>query len=218
MRTLCSLPSLDPAAVYAAVEAHNKADKLTPEQRSEWMARHSNAAGAGSAMRSLEGDCAELDGGEASGRATRVAAGSVDDGTWPHAVGNSGAVLISAQDGDGCDELVQLITRRLRAASPRRRYVLRIGSAGTADAGAEHRASGQQLGSVSDPGTSPHSNGTEQGVVSAQLAFLHSHPLVTVHGTRAADDGATLLADVEMDELTYRTFVGRWGRGVVMNA
>jgi hypothetical protein len=276
--TLLSLPSLDAATVAAAVEAHNKADKLTPQQRSEWVARHGAtgadpgsgmytlgddvhkvtaeqrsewvarhagaAAGAAGTVRLLEGDSAGR--GQASGEAKTHEAWDADgdgdaganDGSRPDVRGGGNAVLISAQEGDGCDELLQLITRRLREASPRRRYALRIGSAGTAEAGHEHttgsgrkeesgfrsspreKTSSSRWAEGSPPSSrfaegNPRSSRSDEGIASAQLAFLHSRPLVTVHGTRAAADGVTLLADVEMDELTYRTFVGRWGQGVI---
>jgi len=53
--------------------------------------------------------------------------------------------------------------------------------------------------------------GAAQALANEQLAFLHSHPAVRVLGTRAAEGGATLVADVEMDELTHSIVAGRWG-------
>ena len=50
---------------------------------------------------------------------------------------------------------------------------------------------------------------SDGGALGKQLAFLHGHPRIAVVDQRDSDDGAALVVTADMDDETYRTFVGR---------
>mmetsp|Transcript_29159 Transcript_29159/g.79641 ORF Transcript_29159/g.79641 Transcript_29159/m.79641 type:complete len:308 (-) Transcript_29159:61-984(-) len=275
LRTLNDLRRLDESTITSAIEVHNKADRLTEQQRREWAARHrANNLEMSELLSNGEGRQARCRGDQDFAHGDKLGSeGGIQGSQRTHAdvqraggpsplISEDGlAILLSAHNRNETDGLVHVITRRLRAASPRRRYALRINNTSSTvstqaaqnvdssigeKAGFEHLAllqDSESIGSMSGGSTlgmgedrvctnscagsaetrrlracsfpvSATSVSTSD-MAAEQLAFLHSHPTITIITTRAAADGVSLLVDVEMDELAYQTFVGRWGCGVL---